>query len=1024
MPVAHSSRTGSSGRRRPSSRCLVAALAVLLLFTGGIPAAEVAPARPRVTLALKWYHQFQFAGYYAAVAQGYYAEEGLDVLLREPVDKRLPLELVTAGEAEYGVAAADLLRARAVGAPVVAVAAIFQHSPVVLLSREDRGLRRPSDLIGTTIMMEDNTAVEVKALLLREGIDLTSVRFVPHTWRVDELVDGTVDASVDYVIDEPNRLRERGVTPALLRPIDYGIDFYGDCLFTSERERAEHPERVAAVRRASLRGWAYALAHVEEMIDHILRLPGVAARGVTAEHLRYEAGQMAGLIQAPLVELGHMNEGRWRHMADTYKALGLVRSDFDLDGFLYDPAAPLRTRRWEHVLGGLAAGVVLVGGLALLWNRQLRQSVRQKTAALQASQAYVQDVLDYSQDAVFVHDADTGEILDVNRRMGELYGCTREQALRASISTLSQGESPYGPNEAMAWLVKARREGPQTFPWRARRLDGQLFWVEVSVRFTVIGGQKRFVVVARDISERRRAEEEQERNRQTYLDIYHSVSEAIYIHDRQGVFIDVNRGAELMYGYTREELIGKTPVDVGAPGRNDMAVVVRAMEEVTRTGKPQQFEFWGRRKNGEVFLKDVIINAGRYFGREVFITTARDITAHRRAEEERQRLQEQLAQSHKMESIGRVAGGVAHDFNNMLGVIIGRADLAMEQLGPDHPVHADLQEIARSARRSADLTRQLLAFARKQPVAPRVLDLNEAVGGTLKMLRRLIGEQVELDWRPAAGLWPVCVDPVQVDQVLANLCVNARDALPRGGRVVIETANQEVSAATAAERGGVVAGGYVRLVVSDNGCGMEADVLPHIFEPFYTTKAVGQGTGLGLATVYGIVSQNGGCIRATSEPGRGTRFEILLPRTAGEPAPAAPGGTGRAPQRAEPAARILLVEDEPALLDLCRVVLEQAGHQVRATGCPLEALRWLENGEQPDLLLTDIMMPELNGWELARRVKDRHPRMRVLYMSGYAADEVEGGPTGEVASSLLQKPFASAELLARVRELLGTPSAG
>jgi two-component system cell cycle sensor histidine kinase/response regulator CckA len=853
--------------------------------------AQATPAAESVTLALKWYHQFQFAGYYAAVEKGFYAAEGLTVTLREPVDRRLPLDLVPAGEAEYGVAAADLLRARAGGAPVVALAVIFQHSPVALLSRADRGLRGPGDLVGKTVMIEENTAVEFKALLRREGIALDSIRFVPHTWRVDELLDGRVDATVDYITDEPNRLRERGAEPALLRPLDYGIDFYGDTLFTSERELRAHPDRVAAFRRASLRGWEYAMANPEELIAHILRMPGVAARGVTAEHLRYEAAQMAPLIQAQLVELGHMNRGRWQRMADTYVELGLLQPGFALNGFLYDPAPRPGARRILYGLGGLGIGVLVVGGLALLWNRQLRRSVREQTAELQASRAYLKNVLDASHDAVFVHDAATGQVLDVNRRVCELYGCTREQALAAPMVEFSQGEPPYSANDATAWLRRARHEGPQVFTWHARRRDGSLFWVEVAVRFCVIGGAERFVVLARDISDRRRVEEET------------------------------------------------------------------------------------RRLNGL------------------------------------------LDQARKMESVGRLAGGVAHDFNNMLGVILGRAEVALDKLPADSPARDDLAEVSKAARRSADLTRQLLAYARKQPVAPRVLDLHGTVEGLLTMLRRLIGEHIALVWEPAPGPLALCIDPSQLDQILTNLCVNARDAIDGAGRVTLATAVCTLDAAACAGRPGIVPGPFVRLSVQDSGRGMDAQVLAHLFEPFFTTKEIGRGTGLGLAMVYGIVRQNDGFIDVRSAPGAGTTFDLYLPRHPG-PVPAPP--PERSPPRpAEGRPVVLVVEDEPAILELCRDVLQRGGYLALCAGSPAEALRTADlQGASIELLLSDVVMPEMNGWELARRVCARHPHIRRLFMSGYPADVLarQGVEPGEFP--FISKPFTSADLLRAVRSAL------
>jgi PAS domain S-box-containing protein len=805
-----------------------------------------------------------------------------------------------------------------------------------------------------------------------------------------------------------------------MRPIDYGIDFYADSLFTTEQELRRHPRRVAAFRRASLKGWEYAMRHPEELIALILKLPGVRERGVTEDLLRYEAAQMEPLIQPTLMEIGHMNRGRWQRMADTYAELGLLRPGLSMEGFLYDSAPLPKVRRMLYLLSGRLVGVLLVGALAVAWNGQLRRSVRTRTAELRASRAYLKSVLDASNDAVFVHDADTFQVIDVNRRACEMYGFTREQALLSTPRELSQGDPPYGPNEALAWLRKARADGPQVFTWWARRVDGHLFWTEVGIRFTLIGGASRFVVTIRDISGRKETEEALLRSTQSYEDIYHSVSEAIYIHDEKGVFIDVNRGAEAMYGYTRTELIGKTPADVAAPGRNDLAAIGRIIRKTFADGTPGQFEFWAVRRSGEVFPKDVIVNKGRYFGQDVLITTARDISAMKRAEQERERLQAQLTQAHKMESVGRLAGGVAHDFNNMLGVILGRTEMAMEKLDPELPLFEDLQEIQKAARRSADLTRQLLAYARKQPATPRVLQLNETVEGMLKMLRRLIGEDTELAWLPGAAPWPILVDPVQIDQVLANLCVNARDAIRGVGQVKIETGNASLDPSFCASRDGAEPGDFVWLSVSDNGCGMDGEVMAHLFEPFFTTKEVGLGTGLGLAMVYGIVKQNNGFIEARSTPGQGSSFKVYLPRHHGptvplpEGAPAHPATSGHQ--------TILLVEDEPAVLEMCRSILARAGYRILPAATPDEALRLADaHAGEIDLLLTDVVMPGMNGWDLAQRLCARYPTLRKLFMSGYTADVITSRGVEQEGVPFIQKPFSNGDLAAKVRAVLKEP---
>lgn len=417
-----------------------------------------------------------------------------------------------------------------------------------------------------------------------------------------------------------------------------------------------------------------------------------------------------------------------------------------------------------------------------------------------------------------------------------------------------------------------------------------------------------------------------------------------------------------------------------------------------------------------------ILDQGRVMTRDsegqplMMFGTHLDITERKRAEEEREKLREQLNQAQKMESVGRLAGGVAHDFNNMLNVILGHVDLALEELSREHPLRASLDEIGRAAQRSADLTRQLLAFARRQTIAPRVIDLNATIEGMLKMLRRLIGEDLELLWKPMEPLERVRVDPVQIDQLLANLCVNARDAVDEGGRITIETGRSEFDEDYCAVHSGFSPGRYVMLAVSDNGRGMDSETLSHLFEPFYTTKGVGEGTGLGLATVYGIVKQNKGFVNVYSELGRGSTFRIYLPVYEG-------GAVEEAAEPVEDVSRghetVLLVEDEPAILALGTKMLDRLGYQTLAASTPGEALNLArEHSGEIHLLITDVVMPEMNGRDLARNLLSLYPNLKRLFMSGYTANVIAHQGVLDEGVNFLQKPFSFRELSAKVREAL------
>jgi PAS domain S-box-containing protein len=484
----------------------------------------------------------------------------------------------------------------------------------------------------------------------------------------------------------------------------------------------------------------------------------------------------------------------------------------------------------------------------------------------------------------------------------------------------------------------------------------------------------------------------------------------ITIHD-QGVILECNQGLAEITGFGHDELIGMDGL---------LLIAEKSREAVMnniRSGHEKPYEAFGLRKNGEEYPLRLEGRNIPYKGKRVRVVEFRDITEQKRAEEEREKLQEQLTQAQKMESVGRLAGGVAHDFNNMLGVILGHAEMALDQMDPSRPIFSDLEEIRKAADRSAILTRQLLTFARKQTIAPKVIDLNETVEGMLKMLRRLIGEDIDLAWLPGGNLAPVKMDPSQIDQILANLCVNARDAIAGVGKITIETGTAAFDEAYCAAHAGFIPGEYVMLAVGDNGCGMDKETVGHLFEPFFTTKAVGKGTGLGLATVYGAVKQNNGFVNVYSEPARGTIFKIYLPRHQAGTRVRADAATTK------PAAcgsgTILLVEDEPAILRMATTMLERLGYTVIAAQTPGEAIRLAhEHSGSIDLLMTDVVMPEMNGRDLAKNLLSIHPDIKRLFMSGYTANVIAHHGVLDEGVHFIQKPFSSKDLGAKLRHVL------
>ena len=512
--------------------------------------------------------------------------------------------------------------------------------------------------------------------------------------------------------------------------------------------------------------------------------------------------------------------------------------------------------------------------------------------------------------------------------------------------------------------------------------------------------------LAGELARRTAAALELERSAARYRMLFEASPLPMWVYDAATLrFLDVNDAAVRHYGYSRDEFLAMTIADIRPP--EDIAGMLADVAARGGPGSPAPKTWRHRRKDGS--LIDVEITAGRIEldGRRAALVLANDVS-------ERKRLEHRLAEAEKMEAIGRLAGGVAHDFNNLLTVIAGYAEILSRRI--DGHDREDLREIARAAAQAAELTHQLLAFSRRQVLHPQVLDLNGIVADMETMLHRIIGDDISVGVRLASGLARIEADRAQIERVILNLAANARDAMPDGGALTIETANVELDAQQVASHGEGRAGPHVLLAVSDTGHGMDDEVQRHLFEPFYTTKSAGGGTGLGLATVFGVVKQSGGGIYVYSEPGRGSTFKIYFPvaTTAPEPGPVAPErGSERGSET------IMVVEDDIAVRDLVRIMLEANGYRVVTVHDAEEAARLCT--ARPggvDLLLTDVVMPGLSGRALAEQLAELAPGLRVLFMSGYSDEAVHRHGVLGHSAAFLEKPFTERTLTRKVREVL------
>jgi two-component system cell cycle sensor histidine kinase/response regulator CckA len=484
--------------------------------------------------------------------------------------------------------------------------------------------------------------------------------------------------------------------------------------------------------------------------------------------------------------------------------------------------------------------------------------------------------------------------------------------------------------------------------------------------------------------------------------------EAAYV-VRDGIVLYANPAAVRLFGAPdAAALVGRDILERVHPDDHALAISRRRLVMELNVPAPL-VEMRFLTVDGRVVPVEVQATAIHVGDARAIYAAARDISGRRE-------LEEHVRQAQKLEAVGRLAGGIAHDFNNTLAVILGHTEFARTELGEEHPLQEDLRAIQRAAQHSAALTRQLLTYARRQTITPQALDLNESVSAALRMLRPLIGEGIDLEWEPTPGLWPITLDPAQFDQILTNLCANARDAIDGVGTLRIRAANRTLDAASRREIPGAEPGDYVVLTLEDDGRGMSPEILERAFEPFFTTKPDGAGTGLGLATVYGIVRQNHGALTVWSAPGSGTRFDLYFPRRHDEGVAAPPTQAPPAPSGTE---TVLVVEDEPEILRLATRALRAKGYLVLSALGPVEALHLAhQHPAQIDLLLTDVMMPVMTGPDLARAIAEFRPETRLLFMSGFSADLIARHGRLDAETAFLAKPFALHELVSRVRAVL------
>jgi PAS domain S-box-containing protein len=674
-----------------------------------------------------------------------------------------------------------------------------------------------------------------------------------------------------------------------------------------------------------------------------------------------------------------------------------------------------------------------LGGAGVVAAAEHRRRQSDGGSVRSASRELFEQFLEFAPDAIVGIEPD-GRINLVNAQAEALFGYARHELVGQPVERLVPEHGWRAPigDVPVAVTDVLRAEGIDLL---GRRKDGTEFPAEISLSNIETDDGVIATAAIRDVSDRVRAQ-------RRFVQFLEFAPDAIVGVGRGGHIELVNAQTEALFGYARDELIGEL-VEVLLPERFRAKHSAHRGEYFadprTRPMGAEQ-DLFGRRKDGSEFPAEISLSSIDSQDGMLAVTAIRDISDRVEAEaarvvlehqlervwrEQAQRekgaLEEQLNQMRRLDSVGQLAGGIAHDFNNILGVILNSAAFVAEDLDDDSPVLEDVEEIRRSAQRAAALTRQLLIFSRRDVVHPESLDLNEVVSELQRLLRRVLGEHILLATRFAPGLWPVTGDPGQIEQVLVNLAVNARDAMPGGGRIIIETSNIDLDEDYAAMHPRSIPGPHVLLSVSDTGVGMTREVARRAFEPFFTTKPKGEGTGLGLATVYGIVTDAGGTVQIYSEPALGTTVKVLLPVSASQ---AVPPVEQRPSPRATRGETVLVVEDEDSVRRVTRRILSKGGYNVLTATRGQEALEICERvDDKIDLLLTDVIMPEILGPELATRATELRPGLAVLFMSGYADQVVEHKAESGANIPFVEKPFTAETLLAGVDDVLSRAEA-
>jgi len=835
---------------------------------------DIFPSQQHITLQLKWTHQFQFAGYYMALEKGYYKAAGLNVQMKEGGPYIDVIKTVLAGKADYGIEGPRILIERSKGKPLVVLSAIFQHSPIALAVKADSNIYSPHDLIGKKIAYYSYGDIAIQAMLLGEGVLLEHLNHT-YDWNFDLFKQGEIDAHPVYVTNEVYELKNKNIKFRLINPISYGLDFYGDCLFTLQEKTEQHPTGVEGFLKATKKGWYYALNHIDETIKLIR---SKYKPSLSEEQLKYEASAMRKLIMSDYVEIGHINTERWQRINNILKRLNMIKHDVNIDNFIYKVQKE-HAHSHEVLLLQILGIILIVAFALLLFNRKLNKEVEKRTEEIRQEKC-LNNAIILSLPGIFFMLENGVKLKKWNKNLPEEFGIPEKQL---------KGVYPL-----------------KIFP-----------------------------------------DYEKERIKNFLKEIKDGKEKSFYI---------------------ETDIITKKGV---------LPYLLTAVR--------------------------ININNTMYI-----IGTGFNLS-------EKKQLQEQLLHAQKMDSIGRLAGGIAHDFNNILTTILGYGEILQIELKDNDSASKKIKTILQAGKKAAVLTDRLLTLSRKQVIKKSPNNINALINDFMKIMKKILRDDIEVVTEFNAEQSTADVDSGQIEQVLLNLALNAKDAMIHGGKIKISTENIDNPDQTEGISTSSTNRRFIKIVFEDNGIGIKKEDLNRIFDPFFTTKDPGKGTGLGLSTVYSIIKQHNGSITADSSLNQGTEFTIFLPVCDKIPDSITTDLNAPLPHGNE---TILIVDDDINVLELLFDCLNFLGYKCLKASSGENALKIIkENKGAIDMLLTDVIMPKTDGKKLSEIIQNEYPEIIVVYMSGYSKNIIAKHGILPKSVNYISKPITPKRLAIQVRNL-------